>query len=286
MPVATHYDVLEVSRSASDAVIRAAYKSLMQRYHPDRSDNDTDRVLLIREAYDVLSDAEKRAAYDHDLDSAVGVPAGLVIPMTMTARPTPQQKHDRVSIAPLVLVLGAIAIVLTIILSMSGLIQSQHELTAEKKAEFTVLRQESLQRQAALEAEEARKLKDSERERTVRGLVLNLVVAMPPSKNGYSFCDATEPCPTALRIPRIDIVFRPADAAKLVGFAQKNTKLIADAVRRDLKKHHYTEFATVDGEANLRRSLTYSINTAMLGSPFHDYSGVERLDFPSGFEVR
>ena len=40
MKIATHYDNLQVARNASPEVIRAAYKSLTQRYHPDRNPND------------------------------------------------------------------------------------------------------------------------------------------------------------------------------------------------------------------------------------------------------
>ncbi|MFM9970168.1 MAG: J domain-containing protein [Burkholderiales bacterium] len=65
-----HYEALEVSRTASQAVIRAAYRSLMQHYHPDKNpDNKAagDRAALIVQAYEVLSDDAKRAAYDLQL---------------------------------------------------------------------------------------------------------------------------------------------------------------------------------------------------------------------------
>jgi curved DNA-binding protein CbpA len=62
-----HYDVLEVSQKASPEVIKAAYKSLMQRYHPDKNPDNKDaaaRSGLITLAYDVLSDATRRTVYD------------------------------------------------------------------------------------------------------------------------------------------------------------------------------------------------------------------------------
>lgn len=65
-----YYDTLEVSQGASQEVIRAAYKSLLQRYHPDRNPGDkgaATRSVSIVEAYQVLSDPEKRAAYDVNL---------------------------------------------------------------------------------------------------------------------------------------------------------------------------------------------------------------------------
>lgn len=65
-----HYDVLEVSPKASSEVIRAAYKSLMQRHHPDKSPDSSAsgaRAALIAQAYEVLSQPDKRLAYDEEL---------------------------------------------------------------------------------------------------------------------------------------------------------------------------------------------------------------------------
>ena len=64
----TYYDNLKVSRNAPSEVIRAAYKSLAVKYHPDRNlsnKDDATRVMaLINEAYEVLSDVEKRKQHD------------------------------------------------------------------------------------------------------------------------------------------------------------------------------------------------------------------------------
>jgi hypothetical protein len=62
-----HYDILEVSPKASVEVIRAAYKSLMQRNHPDRNSGvveSTARTATISRAYEVLSNPEQRRVYD------------------------------------------------------------------------------------------------------------------------------------------------------------------------------------------------------------------------------
>jgi curved DNA-binding protein CbpA len=62
------YDILQVSPLADDGVIRAAYRSLMQRYHPDRNPGDTqaaEAAARITQAYDLLVDPERRAAFDN-----------------------------------------------------------------------------------------------------------------------------------------------------------------------------------------------------------------------------
>ncbi|GAB2940321.1 J domain-containing protein [Aquaspirillum soli] len=65
--IRTHYDNLKVARNAPPEVIRAAYKALSQRFHPDKNLNDPEAeriMVIINEAYDVLSDPEKRAEHD------------------------------------------------------------------------------------------------------------------------------------------------------------------------------------------------------------------------------
>jgi len=61
------YDILGVAKGASDADIKKAYRKLAMKYHPDRNKGQKDaesRFKEVQEAYDALSDKEKRAAYD------------------------------------------------------------------------------------------------------------------------------------------------------------------------------------------------------------------------------
>src|SRR5919112_1111333 len=62
-----YYKMLGVERNASEDDIRKAYRKLAMKYHPDRNPNDKEaeeRFKEINEAYQVLSDAKKRAHYD------------------------------------------------------------------------------------------------------------------------------------------------------------------------------------------------------------------------------
>lgn len=67
---ATHYERLGVDRFASQAEIRAAYRNLARRNHPDLADGSgAGDMVPVNEAWRVLGDAERRAAYDATLPS-------------------------------------------------------------------------------------------------------------------------------------------------------------------------------------------------------------------------
>ena len=74
-----YYEILQITPDASDEVIKAAYKALVKKYHPDNGTgfvDCTEKLMLFNEAYEVLSNLEKRKRYDEDLQSSVDYAMG------------------------------------------------------------------------------------------------------------------------------------------------------------------------------------------------------------------
>jgi len=79
-----YYEILEISRTASDGEIKSAYRKLAMKYHPDRNPGDKaaeEKFKESAEAYAILCDPEKRSLYDRfghaGVRSAAGAGAGF-----------------------------------------------------------------------------------------------------------------------------------------------------------------------------------------------------------------
>ncbi|RLN19643.1 hypothetical protein C2845_PM02G27500 [Panicum miliaceum] len=72
---ATMYEVLAVEETAGPEEIKAAYRRAARRWHPDACPGGADRFMAAREAYEVLSDPERRRGYDIQLRCGGGAEA-------------------------------------------------------------------------------------------------------------------------------------------------------------------------------------------------------------------
>ena len=75
-----YYEVLGVKRDAEEADIKKAYRRIAMKFHPDRNSDDKDAEEKFKEAseaYEVLSDAKKRGAYDQFGHAAVDGSGGM-----------------------------------------------------------------------------------------------------------------------------------------------------------------------------------------------------------------
>ncbi len=71
-----YYKILGINKSASDEEIKKAYRKLAHQHHPDKTGGDDKKFKEINEAYQILSNKEKRAQYDRFGRVFSGQPAG------------------------------------------------------------------------------------------------------------------------------------------------------------------------------------------------------------------
>lgn len=91
------YTILGVSSSATDQEIKRAYRALVKRYHPDRrtSESSHEQIVLINQAYDILSDPERRAQYDRGYASMNYAPVQQEDPMEAYKREYKRKRRER-----------------------------------------------------------------------------------------------------------------------------------------------------------------------------------------------
>lgn len=93
----THYDNLKVSRQAPQEVIRAAYKALSQKYHPDKNPGDEKaaRIMaIVNTAYNILSDPVRRKEHDDWIAAEEWEVAWLESSHGEDGRPKPEWEHN------------------------------------------------------------------------------------------------------------------------------------------------------------------------------------------------
>jgi cytoskeletal protein RodZ len=112
----THYDVLGVSPTATAREIKREYRALAQKLHPDQPTGNEAEFIKLQKAYDTLSDAEKRAAYDKKQ-------AKTKTPETTPVVAQTKRRRFRISFfTGLVAVMGVIIVILLVrvLVSWSG----------------------------------------------------------------------------------------------------------------------------------------------------------------------
>lgn len=91
----THYEVLQIKRSSTAVEIKSAYRRLVKIYHPDTSSEPNAQQVFVRivEAYEVLSDPDRKRNYDRVLDlEANAKKAGDAPKQSSVPRPEPRRR--------------------------------------------------------------------------------------------------------------------------------------------------------------------------------------------------
>ena len=282
-----HYDTLEVSARASPEVLRAAYRSLIQRFHPDRRPDDPEaatRAAAITEAYDVLSDPVRRAAYDEWLaaQQAPAAPvAGGPVPSAASKAPAAAARAraggsrsaprpaPAASGGPWVLGLLLMAIVVGLAAWLwphraaqeddwAGLRQSfSAPGHTEDELQALLRRKEALlQRSPALREREAQ---DAARDREARSLeLLDLPLEVYLGTG-------------TMTIPRVQLVLGSFDGPALRSYILKNREALTRDVQRTLNAAKPELLLGPDAEQNLQSLIQDALTTALGTQPQESY---------------
>lgn len=259
-----HYDTLEVHERASPEVVRAAYRSLIQRFHPDRRPDDpaaAARTAALTEAYEVLSDPARRADYDRWLaeqraaaspapvrpSSAAGTSrsAGSRAPGgAVRSRPAAPARPRRSGSLPWVWGLLMLLLSLSVWLmrprpeavdDWTALRQrfSVGGQTEQDLRELIRRRELLLQQSPALRERMAAESQRDRESRTVDLLDAPLEVVLPAGE---------------LRIPRLRLVLGSFDAVALRSYIIKNRAALLNDVVRGLRSARGNSLVGPDGE--------------------------------------
>jgi len=271
------YETLEVSSKASQEVIRAAYKSLMQCYHLDKNPGDVgieQRVLLIGHAYDVLSDPVKRAIYDVELNQ-LSKELSATRSTSINIKPTPLIKDVKLTWLNLGIGIALMLIIVYGAISSASNYSNQQAAIAINKDEaqkYQAEQEAAIARKVAIYEEEAqKKIADDKVElarRTISEFSLNLSTPLIKDYRSYSG--------QVLLIPKLGIVVGKKDSENVVKYIKNNKALILKKLESSLSYIKVDELIKIDGEQYLNRDILLTINNS-IGTQKHNAYGTTVL---------
>lgn len=110
----TYYEMLEISETASEEVVRMAYKALARKYHPDVYSGDPliaeEKMKQLNEAYSVLGNCERRKEYDAQLSVQRGHAAGDTYESYTTNKKVRKNTYRKICVVALIVVLIVCAV--------------------------------------------------------------------------------------------------------------------------------------------------------------------------------
>lgn len=300
-----NYEILEVSQNASQEVIKAAYKSLMQRYHPDKNPGNiavAEHASRIIQAYDVISDVTKRAAYD----KVLGLQSSEIMPVkngTAKTTHTPSGRtvpKNNTSYWFSWLIIASILMSGWLILAhfkknkLSQLLAADitRSVDSRQASPDKVTVDSGLKELAASSSANADALKSNQTKsageatsRTVPAYVSNLYVDL---KSGSIH--------RVLFIPTLDAKVGTFDSEKVLKYIEYNKDMLSKKIVENLAFAKYEELIKLDGELYLRKLVLDAIDEAAGTDRFKEFPsaneelpghyGVIDVFLPDSFSVR
>lgn len=262
-----YYEELEVSRNASQEVIRAAYKNLVQRYHPDKNNGEThERLARITEAYRVLSDPEARKKYDEKYffeELADTTPQPLTTKVEDNER-LPSGKNKPPKKWPYALLLG-------LAITAYGLYQYEQYQNEKIRIALANAEYENQQRKIKEQKELNEKRKEYEaldlKNRTITFQSSPQVIVNRAPQYSYSHCSEEQ---KSFILPGFKITIGQLDSQKIKGSVADAKNTILTEISKSLRSIHPCNLFQVDFDKKVEGVIKDTANRMILG--FEDYA--------------
>lgn len=306
-----HYETLEVSPKASPEVIKAAYKSLMQRYHPDRNPGDArhaERSILIGKAYEVLSDPERRAAYDLELQQRTGRSADSPA-MRPSPRPSVARRQvadeddgqtsffDRWLIFAVAVVAGSVSFWLFFKQApLETVQQAAHSPFTARHSGLETTPAPAKEYDEAFKGNPAPAIAETSDDfaaRTIAAYVQDMKVTLKPSNTPN---DPSNDSAHTLSIPTLSLTVGTFDSDKFRQYIKDNQDVISRKLVEALTNAKYDDLNKSGGTAYLKKFILDSIGEIVGADRFAEYPspsggaplhyGVVDVALPDSFSVR
>lgn len=312
----SHYDTLEVSRNASPEVIRAAYRSLIQRYHPDKNPNNAEAAVKAQKvsvAYAILSDPKKRAEYDATLFVDKTSPAG--VGSSPNTKAGLQTRNARVEAQSKVIkndrpnnVATIVSIVVVVVICVAGYmiwgkikqIDEENFRIFEAQSAKLIIEFDKKQDEKERREREAQEKKATEdeaidlRRRTLFPFPDNISLNLNAARL-YPQQDTVR----VLTIPRIGLIIGKSDSERVIANVRQNRDLLIRNVYEKLSQLKESDLITVVAEEHIQTTIQNSMNRVILGDKrelgqcFEGFiegvfscRGIQNVVLPQSFSLR
>ncbi|MDD5299087.1 MAG: J domain-containing protein [Gallionella sp.] len=285
-----YYEILEVSQNASQEVLKAAYKSLMQRYHPDKNPGNVEAAehsVIVVQAYEILSDSSKRAAYDIELKRQLENLNNIRNRARNAQNAVPLGNTESKSYGFLWLLITLIALAIWFVWLPHGKKQSSGSGAKEAGSLPGHYQPDTQQNKAT---ERAPRLGA----RTIPVFIKDINVNLEAS--GESADVSQDDAGYVLTIQTLGVVVGAFDADKFIAFIEDNKKYISQKLAAKLAGIKYEMLMKHNGEPYLKQVILDSIGEITGTNRFEEYPsadteapahyGVVDILLPESFTVK
>lgn len=297
-----YYEILEVSQNASQEVIKAAYKSLMQRYHPDRNPDNPEiakHASLVVQAYETLSDPGQRAAYDIQLKQQLASHSNIIRSNIWNA-PAPANSgngpaaKDSTSYKFIWLLITSIILSSWLFLSLTKKQQSSESGNNQLSQQQAQANSKRADAPPEVLKKETRETESEAAARTIPAFITSFTVNLnsdKPSEDSDNSLSEPDNSPRntdkpsgdsgkplkdsahVLSIPTLGVRVGAFDSVKFMQYLERNKESISQNLAEKLAHAKHEKLIKYDGESYLKELILNAIC---------DTTGTDRLkDYPS-----